>query len=52
MKTTPIEWWEDKGFTKKLDREFVACKKGKVAAYTLSDVEVSIDLIKQRRKAK
>jgi len=46
------EWWKDKVFTEQLDKEFTAWKNGKEKAFTLSDVNSSIEALKKKRKAK
>jgi|GEM_PF-4524804 hypothetical protein len=54
MKTTIKrgEWWENKTFTKQLDKEFADWKNGKEKGFTLSDIDKSIEAIKQKRKVR
>ena len=46
------EWWNDNVFTKELDTEFQAWKNGKDKAYSLAEIDTSIEKLKQKRKAK
>ena len=46
------EWWKDKVFTEQLDKEFTAWKSGKEKAFTLSDIDSSVEALKKKRKAK
>ena len=46
------EWWNDNVFTKELDKDFQAWKSGKDKAYSLAEVDTSIEKLKQKRKAK
>ncbi len=50
--TERTEWWKDKVFTKELDKEFSAWKNGRNKAFSLSEIDLSIEAIKQKRKAK
>jgi hypothetical protein len=47
-----IEWWKDKNFTDKLDKEFAAWKSDKAKAFTLSEVNETIDGLKRKRNPK
>lgn len=47
-----IEWWKDNVFTAELDNRYTAWKNGKEKAYTLSEIDDSIELLKQDRKIK
>ena len=42
-----IEWWKDKEFTNKLDKEFAAWKSGKEKAFSLSDIDNTINKMKR-----
>ena len=42
-----IEWWKDKEFTNKLDKEFAAWKSGKEKAFSLSEIDNTINKIKR-----
>ncbi len=46
------KWRKDKVFTEQLDKEFAAWKNGKEKAFTLSDINTSIETLKKKRKAK
>ena len=50
--TEQVEWWKDKDFTDELDKEFAAWKSGKEKAYSLTEVNESIENLKRIRKAK
>jgi hypothetical protein len=47
-----VEWWREHAFTKELDKDFDAWKIGKEKAYTLSEIDVTINKIKLKRKTK
>ena len=38
-----LEWWQDAGFIKELDKEFIAWKSGKTNGYTREEVNASIE---------
>ena len=46
------EWWKDKAFTNDLDERYMNYKNGKETAYSLKEVEESIEVLRQKRKAK
>lgn len=47
-----LEWWKDKAFTNELDARYGNYKSGKEKAYSLKEIEESIEELKQKRKAK
>ncbi len=46
------EWWNDKAFIEELDKHYNAWESGKEKAYTLAEIDTSIELIKKKRKKK
>ena len=44
------EWWNDNVFTKELDIRYKAWKNGKEKAFTLNEIDDSIEQLKQNRK--
>lgn len=46
------EWWKDKAFTSELDDRYTNYKNGKEKAYSLAEIEESIEELRQKRKAK
>ena len=50
--TERVAWWKDKVFTDELDKDFAAWKSGKEKAFSLLEVDESIEALKKKRKAK
>lgn len=47
-----VEWWKDNVFVKELDRRYAAWATGKEKAFTLAEVDSSIEQLKKRRTVK
>ena len=50
--TETFEWWNDKAVIHELDESYSAYKSGEARAYTLQEVEASVEELRQKRKSK
>lgn len=50
--TEQLQWWNDNALTQELDSRYKAWENGSEKAYSLAEVEASIEQLKKRRKAK
>ena len=47
-----LEWWNDIQFTQDLDKRYEDWKTGKDKGYSMEEVNMSIDLLMQKRASK
>ena len=46
------EWWKDKAFVEELYNRYSAWESGKDKAYSLAEIDASIEKLKAKRKTK
>lgn len=50
--TEEVAWWKDNAFTAELDKRYAAWEDGSEVAYTMSDIELSIEQLRKKRSKK
>jgi hypothetical protein len=50
--TEQLGWWNDNTLVQELDSRYKAWENGSAKAYSLAEVEASIEQLKKRRKTK
>jgi hypothetical protein len=50
--TEQLRWWNDNTLVQELDSRYKAWENGSAKAYSLAEVEASIEQLKKRRKTK
>jgi hypothetical protein len=50
--THEVEWWKNNVFTNELDQRYAKWQSGKVAAFTLTQMDKTFEQLKKKRKTK